>query len=145
MANQTRSEMDSIHIADFLQTQDTGVLALAEADEAYGVPVSFDYEPDRQAVYLRLGFGENSQKERFLEASSRVSFVVYDQTDEGWKSVVVQGTTETVAESSLDATIREALDDIRVPYYRVHAAPATETDFHIVRIDPDSVSGIVEG
>jgi nitroimidazol reductase NimA-like FMN-containing flavoprotein (pyridoxamine 5'-phosphate oxidase superfamily) len=137
--------MDAIDIGEFLESQDTGVLSLARDDDAYAIPVSFDYEPERQAVYMRLGFGQDSRKRRFLDATARVAFVVYDHTDEGWKSVVVQGTVETVAESSLDSTILEALDDVRIPYYRVHAAPAEETDFHILRLNPDSMTGIVEG
>lgn len=144
MSDPPRREMDAIEIAEFLDGQRTGTLALADADDAYAVPVSFDFDAETQHVYMRLGYGPESRKRAFIDAADLVSFVVYDDTAEGWKSVVVQGALETLSETSLDSSIREAVANLDIPYFQIHDRPAGETEFNIVRIDPVKVTGIVE-
>jgi nitroimidazol reductase NimA-like FMN-containing flavoprotein (pyridoxamine 5'-phosphate oxidase superfamily) len=137
--------MDAIEIAEFLETQHTGVLSLADGDDAYSIPVSFDYDEDEAAVYFRFGYGPDSQKRRYLDAVDTASFVVYDRTDGGWQSVVMEGGLERVSESSLDTSIVEAVDELDIPYFRVHHRPAGDMDFNIVRLDATKLTGIVEG
>jgi nitroimidazol reductase NimA-like FMN-containing flavoprotein (pyridoxamine 5'-phosphate oxidase superfamily) len=145
MAERTRREMDAIEISEFLHSQHTGVLSLADGDDAYSIPVSFDYDEDEAAVYFRFGYGPDSQKRRYLDAVDTASFVVYDQTEGGWKSVVMEGGIERVSESSLDSSIREAVDELDIPYFQVHHRPAGDMDFNIVRLDATKLTGIVEG
>lgn len=145
MGNTTRSEMDAVEIADFLDSRSTGTLSLANESDAYAIPVSFDYDVDTRSVYLRLGFGPNSQKRRFLDGTDHVSFVVYDRTDEGWKSVVVEGTTEELSGTALGSAIAESLEDLDIPYVRAHDRSGEQLEFSIVRIDPTSLTGIVAG
>jgi nitroimidazol reductase NimA-like FMN-containing flavoprotein (pyridoxamine 5'-phosphate oxidase superfamily) len=145
MAERTRQEMDAIEIAEFLEGQHTGVLSLADGDDAYSIPVSFDYDADEAAVYFRFGYGADSQKRRYLDTVDTASFVVYEQTDDGWKSVVIEGGLERVSESSLDSSLVEAVGSLDIPYFRVHHRPAGEMDFNIVRLDATKLTGIVEG
>ena len=145
MAERTRRELDAIEIADFLDGQHTGVLSLADGDDAYSIPVSFDYHEGEAAVYFRLGYGADSQKRRYLEAVDTASFVVYDRTEGGWTSVVIEGALERVSESSLDSSIREAVNGLDIPYFQVHHRPAGDMDFNVVRLDATKLTGIVEG
>jgi len=145
MAERTRNEMDAIEIAEFLESQHTGVLSLADGDDAYSIPISFDYDADESAVYFRFGYGADSQKRQYLDTVDTASFVVYDRTDEGWKSVVMEGGLEPVSESSLGSSVVEAVDSLDIPYFRVHHRPAGEMDFNIVRLDATKLTGIVEG
>ena len=103
------------------------------------------FDDDEEAIYFRMGFAPASQKRKYLERTDHVSFVVYADTDDGWKSVVVEGTTETLGPDSLDAAIVEAMQGLDNPYYQVHERPATDVEFRIVRVDPTRMSGIVEG
>lgn len=145
MPGHTATEMDAIEMGEFLDTQQTGVLSLAKDGDGYAIPVSFVYDDGHQDVYLRLGFAPASQKRKYLDATEHVSFVVYDETDEGWKSVVIQGTTEELSSSTLDSSIHEAVNDIEIPFMSVHQRPVTETEFRIVRISVTTINGLVEG
>jgi len=137
--------MDALEIESFLDEYGTGVLALASDDDAYAIPVSYAFDAEEEAIYFRMGFAPGSQKRKYLEDTEHLSFVVYADTDDGWKSVVVEGTAEQLGRGSLDAAMVEAMEGLDIPYYQVHDRPATDVQFAIVRVDPSAMSGIVEG
>lgn len=140
----TATSMDATEIVDFLQSQQTGVLSLADEDDAYGIPVSFAYQPDDQRIYFRLGFAPGSQKQKYLRTTARASFVTHARTDAGWKSVVAAGRLEEVAEGGLDASIVETVKGLHIPYFKVFDRPTGELEFRIVRLDVDSLHGMIE-
>ena len=137
--------MDALEIASFLEAYGTGVLALASENDAYAIPVSYAFDAEEEAIYFRMGFAPGSQKRKYLENTEHLSFVVYADTEDGWKSVVVEGTAEQLGRNSLDAAMVEAMEGLDIPYYQVHERPATDVQFVIVRVDPTRMSGIVEG
>lgn len=94
----SRAEIDT-----FLTNRGTGVLSLAEDDDAYGVPISFGY--DGEALYFVLNrFGEESEKLAYADATEAASFVTYAVEDEHrWRSVVVRGPIERVPEEAIEA------------------------------------------
>lgn len=140
----TATAMDAIEIADFLESQATGVIALGKAGSVYAFPVSYAYNDEEPAVYYRFGFGEDSHKRAYVEEADEVSFVVYDHTDVGWKSVLAEGQLEHVSPSKLDTSVVEAVNALRIPYFEVHRQPAAELEFNIYRLQVDKLSGIVE-
>lgn len=133
--------MDATEIAAFLDERDTGVLSLADGDDAYAIPVSF--AADDGDLYFRLGYAPGSQKRRFVDATDHATFVTYEPTAEGWKSVVAGGRLETLSADSLDTVVQESVRDLDVPYYQVQDRPVDELDQRIVRLDVDRLSGIV--
>lgn len=137
--------MDAIEIAEFLDDQGTGVLSLARDDHGYGIPVAFAYDDAGPAAYVRLGYTEGSTKREYLEAADQVSLVVYDRTDDGWKSVVIRGSPEVLTDTSLDSTVLEAVRTLEIPFVAAFDRPAGEVDFEILRIDATDVTGIVAG
>lgn len=136
--------MDALDIRDFLAARETVVLAIARAGSVYAIPVSFAFTDDGPAVYLRRGYGPDSQKRTFVEAGDEASFVVYDATDAGWQSVVAEGHLEPVSESQLDNTIEEAINGLDIPFFAIHRHPRGELEFTVVRLAVDKLSGIVE-
>ncbi|MFW5937996.1 MAG: pyridoxamine 5'-phosphate oxidase family protein [Halanaeroarchaeum sp.] len=82
--------MTDREIEERLYEAETGVLALARSGEAYAVPVACHY--DGEALFLRLGEHEGSEKMATVETTDRASLVCYEHTppDESW-SVVVRG------------------------------------------------------
>jgi nitroimidazol reductase NimA-like FMN-containing flavoprotein (pyridoxamine 5'-phosphate oxidase superfamily) len=140
----TATAMDAIEIADFLESQATGVIALGKSGSVYAFPVSYAYNDEEPAVYSRFGFGENSQKRASVENADEVSFVVYDHTDVGWKSVLAEGQLEHVSPSKRDTSVVEAVNALRIPYFEVHRRPAAELEFSVHRLQVDKLSGIVE-
>lgn len=139
------TRMDAIEIDAFLETQDTGVLAMAEDDVSYGVPVSYAYDETGPSVYFRLGYGERSEKRRFVETTESASFVVYDDTDDGWKSVIAHGSIEECSETALEAQEIEAVQRLDIPNFTVHDEPTGELEFTIARLDVATMSGIIAG
>jgi len=137
--------MDALEIAEFLDARHVGVLSLADGDDAYSIPLSFDYHQGQSALFFRFGYGPDSQKRRFLETVDSASFVAFEHEDGLWKSVVIEGPVRSVSESNIDTSIVEALDGLDIPYFQVHHRPSGDMDFEIVRLDATKVSGIVEG
>ena len=142
MANATA--MDALEIAEFLGGQGTGVLALRKGGQVYAFPVSFAYHEDGQALYFRFGYATGSQKRGYVEAADTASFVAYDRTPEGWKSVLAEGRLETVSASALDTTVEEAVNHLHIPFFQVHREPSADLEFQIVRLDAEKLSGIAE-
>lgn len=144
MAVATATAMDALAISEFLEAQGTGVLAIAATGRVYAVPVSFAYHEEGPAVYFRFGYGPDSQKRHFVEEADEASFVGYERTAEGWKSVLAEGELEPVSESRLDTTLAEAVNGLHIPYFAVHRRPPDELEFEIVRLDVDKLTGVVE-
>ncbi len=137
--------MDALEIADFLERQQTGVLSLASDDRGYGIPVSFAYEPESQHLYFRLGYTGDSQKKAFVDAADQASFVTYDRVSGGWKSVMAIGPLLEESETTIDSTVAEAVREVEIPYFSVHDRSSGDIEFHTTRLEPDSLTGIVEG
>lgn len=141
----TARSMDAVEIADFLESQDTGVLGLAMEDNAYAIPLSYTYDDNAAAVLFRLGYGPDSQKREYVAASDTVSFVVYTEPEEAWKSVMVQGTLTELSSSSLDASIVESVRSLDIPFYQVHDRAFADLDVSIVELSINHLHGIVGG
>jgi hypothetical protein len=105
--------MDRAEIEAFLRERGTGTLSLADAGEAYGIPVSFGYDGDRLYFYL-IRFGEESTKLDFAATTTRATFSTYSFVDgNDWRSVVVRGPIEEVPEDRLDAAEAAMSDNAR--------------------------------
>jgi len=140
--NDTRAvAMDAAEIAEFLEKRGVGVLSLARSDDAYGIPVSFAYDPDGSDVYFRLGYTAESQKREFVDASEHASFTVFAETPEGWKSVVAEGRLEEVAATSLDSNVAEAVQRLDIPFVTIFDRPAEKLEFKLTRLSLDKLSG----
>lgn len=135
-------EMDDAEIATFLGREGTGVLSLAKASEAYSIPVSYGYDDDSgPRFYLRLGFAPDSEKRAFLRETTRVALVVYDETAEGWRSVVARGPLEEVPETAIDADIVRGLQKADIPLVSIFDRPMQELEFTLHRLVPDELTG----
>jgi nitroimidazol reductase NimA-like FMN-containing flavoprotein (pyridoxamine 5'-phosphate oxidase superfamily) len=145
MVNDSVTRLDALEIASFLDGKQTGVLSMAAGDKGYGIPVSFAFDEDEHDMYFRLGYAEESQKRRFVDAAEQVTFVVYEETADGWTSVLALGELEEVSTENLDSTVVQVVRDLDIPYFAVHAEPSSDMTFSIVRLDVTELSGIVEG
>jgi nitroimidazol reductase NimA-like FMN-containing flavoprotein (pyridoxamine 5'-phosphate oxidase superfamily) len=98
--NKVGAAMSDAEIDAFLREQGTGVLSLADGDEAYAVPVSFGYDEGR-VLFGFYTFGTESQKRVYSEATERACLTVYDATDRtDWTSVLAFG---PITELDMDA------------------------------------------
>lgn len=136
--------MDALEIADFLSARKTGVLALGKENRGYGLPVSFTYDEAGPDLYFRFAFGSTSRKREFVDACEDASFVVYENTEDGWQSVIARGPLVEEAGTNVDSAIVESVRSLDIPYFSVHSLPAKELEFAIFRMDIEDLSGIVE-
>jgi nitroimidazol reductase NimA-like FMN-containing flavoprotein (pyridoxamine 5'-phosphate oxidase superfamily) len=131
--------MDREAIDELLGTGGVGVMALARESDPYAIPVSYGY--DAGEVYLRLGFGEESEKKRYLERSERAALVVTTEGDRGWESVVVRGPLSAIPEASIDGTVVEAIRSIDIPFFTIYEESPRELEYQLYRLRPDEVTG----
>ena len=137
--------MDAVEIEAFLGEREAGVLALADGDHGYGIPVSFAYDGDRAAFHFRFGYAADSQKRRFVDATTTATFVVYDRTDGDWASVVAEGTLTALSSGAVDSAVEEAVRNLEIPFFEVHAGEASDLEFDVVRLEASKLTGIREG
>ncbi|SFG44151.1 hypothetical protein SAMN04488063_2059 [Halopelagius inordinatus] len=137
---------DSISLArdevdEFLGDGGTGVLALADENESYAIPVSYGYDPTGPHLYVRLGYAPESEKRDFVERTETASLVVDRDTPDGWTSVVGRGRLEEVTEVSLDSTIARAIRRVNIPFVTIYDRPARELEFQLYRLVPEELTG----
>jgi hypothetical protein len=83
--------MTDAEVDAFLTEQGTGVLALADTDSAYAIPISFGYETGR-AVFAYWQFGPESVKRDYTETTEQACLTVYDvASEQEWQSVIARG------------------------------------------------------
>lgn len=119
-----------------LREAKAGVLALARDGDAYAIPVACHY--DGEAVVLRLGEHEGSEKMAYLETTDRASLVLYGYTppDESW-SVVVRGPIARLDDREDPASPGA---DAFLPI-RIFGEPVDEVEEVLYELETESVTG----
>jgi len=93
----SRDEIDA-----FLAEQGTGVLALADGDDAYAVPISFGYT-DGRLYFAFFRFADEPRKEAYAAATKRACLAVYEaESTFRWRSVLAMGPIEPVGPDRWD-------------------------------------------
>ncbi len=103
--------MDRDEIDTFLAEQGYGVLSLADAGTAYGVPVSFGYDGGSIVYLYLIRFGDSSRKLDFADATETGCLVTFDvESRFRWRSVIVTGTFHELPEDEVEH-MEEIMDD----------------------------------
>ncbi|QWC18865.1 pyridoxamine 5'-phosphate oxidase family protein [Halorubrum sp. 2020YC2] len=107
------SGMSESEVDSRLRGGEHGVLGLANADDAYAVPLSYHYDGDR--LLLRVsGHDGDGEKGRFLETTDTATFVCYEASaDESW-SVHVRGPVRRWERTVDEATLNEWFQPFRL-------------------------------
>jgi|AntDeeMetagen192_2_1112575.scaffolds.fasta_scaffold00993_3 hypothetical protein len=84
------SGMTEADIGEHLRAGEHGVLGLADGNDSYAVPLSYHYDGNR--LLLRVSeHDDDSEKDRFIDATETATFVCYEgSATESW-SVQVRG------------------------------------------------------
>lgn len=135
--------MDRETVERRLHEAGTGVLSLADGDEAYAIPVAYHYEDG--AVFFRLGEVPDAEKLAYLDATATATLVVYsaDPTEEAraldsW-SILVRGPIREVPRDDPHydaAAINEEFAPIRV-----FDEDVDELELTLWALEPESVTG----
>lgn len=126
--------MDTAELEDYLRTGSHGVLALADGDDAYAVPLSYHYDGDR--LLLRVSTHDDDEKRRYLETTETATFVCFaTDADESW-SIHIRG---PVTERS--ATVDEATLNEWFPPFRLFDEAVEDVAFTLYELGIESVVG----
>ncbi|QLG61172.1 pyridoxamine 5'-phosphate oxidase family protein [Halorarum salinum] len=125
--------MDEAEVEAALGDAGTAVLALADGDRAYAVPVSYA-RADGDLV-VRLTDDGDATKLAFLDATEEVVVLVYDDDPkEGW-SVQIRGRLVRLEESAA-RRVRDRFDP-----FRVFDEDLVDLDVRLYRVDPTARAG----
>ncbi|WP_255190954.1 pyridoxamine 5'-phosphate oxidase family protein [Natronobeatus ordinarius] len=129
---------------DFLGDGGTGILSFSTpGDEPpITVPVSYGYFADAERFYFRLAITDESEKASVVDRP--VSFVTFEETDEGWKSVVATGSLEEVDELPYESAVVQGLWAVQMPRVDIFERPRDEVPFVDFCLDPDNLTGRTE-
>lgn len=137
-------EMDADERDAFLGTGGTGVISVprSDGDPPHSVPVSYGYDPSESVFYFRLAVGSDSDKQD--AADSSVTFVVYGQQEDTWRSVVVTGQLVETSEASVATESLEGLQQVHIPLVDIFGRPIKDVPFGFYRLDPDEMTARTE-
>jgi len=143
MASEPAVHMTEAELADFLDAAGTGVLSLAADDTPYSIPVSYGFESDDRRFYLRLGFGPDSEKTRFVDDAEdpTARLVVYDRVDDEWHSAVAEGPLTEVDDDEIDLSVVRTLRRAALPVRAAFDVPGDEVEFRMYALDPTTLTG----
>jgi len=126
--------MDRGEIDERLRSGRHGVVALADGDEAYAVPLSYHYDGER--LLVRVSDDGDAEKVRFLDRTERATFVRYEGTaDDSW-SVHVRGPIRPWDGDADDATLNEWF-----PPFRLFDEAVEDVEMTVYELVMESVVG----
>lgn len=129
---------------EFLGTGGTGVLSFDTSDDKppYSRPVSYGYDAETGKFYFRLAVGpEDAGKRDLIDEDRDISFVTYDETERGWRSVIATGRLEEITKSALDPAVAGAMQRVKIPFVDVYDSHPLTLEFRFFRLTPDEVTG----
>jgi len=132
----TGAETDAL-----LERHETGVLALARDDEPYAVPISYGYDPDSRRFCMRLVSTPDGEKHRFLTETPKVRFVVYEEGETTYRSVVATGRLEALSQADLTPAHVERFGTAQRPLFEMWDETKEELDIQLYELAPDELSG----
>jgi nitroimidazol reductase NimA-like FMN-containing flavoprotein (pyridoxamine 5'-phosphate oxidase superfamily) len=132
----SREETDAL-----LGSHETGVLSLARGGDPYAIPISYGYDPTAGRFYLRLVSTPRSEKRRFLASSPRSRLVVYEETDDVYRSVVATGILDEIPRDDLTVEAIEQYGEAKRPLFEIWGEAKPDLDVRLYRLDPDEISG----
>lgn len=126
--------LDDDEVTGRLASADHCVLALADGDDSYAIPVSAHYRDGR--VLVRLSDHDDATKFDYLDATETATLVFYDVDEDGdsW-SVLLRGElseTETPDEATLDEWFGP---------FHLFDEGVTEVTFRVFELDADGAVG----
>jgi nitroimidazol reductase NimA-like FMN-containing flavoprotein (pyridoxamine 5'-phosphate oxidase superfamily) len=133
--------LDREERATLLGTGGTGVISLSTEDDAppHSIPVSYGFDPAEETFYFRLAVGFESGKTDLLDRG--VAFVVYEQANERWQSIVARGDLEQIEGENIGTEALAGLGRSHIPLFGIFDRPTREVEFAIYRLIPDQLSG----
>lgn len=88
-----------------------------------------------------MGFTPDSEKHRFVSDDADARFVVYEQSQDNWQSIIAIGVLHEITPEEIDNQIVRNLAHAEPPLYSFWEAPVDTVEFRIFELDVTSLSG----
>lgn len=136
MSDTETTAMDVEERDAFLGNGGTGVISFASpaGESPHSVPVSYGYDSSAATFYFRLAVGAESEKGD--AAGRHVTFVVYGQHDDDWRSVVAKGQLEETTEPAIATESLQGLQQVHIPLVDIFGRPTRDVPFEFYRLVP---------
>ena len=141
MPTNSEVEMTPAEVDAHLSRHETGVLALARDDAPYAIPISYGYDADDRALYLRLVSTPDSEKREFLASTPQARIVVYEDEHDEYASVVGVGTLERVDLDELTPETIAQYGETQRPLFEIWADDKPDLDIDLYRFTPETLTG----
>ncbi len=126
----TESETD-----EFLREGDHGVLALADGNDAYAVPLNYHY--DGEVLLLRVSeHNSESEKLRYLKTTNSALFLCYEVTSTGSWSIQIRGAIQRWQGEIDETTLNKWF-----PPFHVFDESVNNVEFSLYKLEMDEVTG----
>lgn len=126
--------MEDAEVERRLRETGHGVLALADGDDAYAVPLNYHYDGER--LLVRMSEEPDSEKIARARTTEVATFVVYGlDGDDSW-SVLVRGPLARLETEFDDAEVNELY-----PPFRLFDEAVDEVEMATYELRPTSVTG----
>ncbi|EMA31086.1 pyridoxamine 5'-phosphate oxidase family protein [Halobiforma nitratireducens] len=141
MAIDQETEMTDAEIDDFLSRHETGILSLARDNDPYAIPISYGYDEENQEFYMRLVSTPESEKREFLDSTPDSRLVIYDESQETYRSVIAKGTLENIPPAELTPDQIAQYGDAKRPLFEIWAQSKNELNIELYRLAPETLEG----
>jgi len=136
-----QTEMTPAETDAFLGRHETGVLALARADDPYAVPISYGYDVENRRFFIRLVSNPESEKRAFLASTPDARLVVYEEDGDTYRSVVAVGHLAEIDPGDLTVEHVEQYGRTKRPLFEIWGEAKPDLDIQLYELDPDELSG----
>ncbi|USZ67219.1 pyridoxamine 5'-phosphate oxidase family protein [Halorussus salilacus] len=130
--------MSEERVDQYLRNHGHGVLALADDNDSYAVPLDYYYDGSR--LFLRVSTKPDSEKVAFAETTETATFVVYDVDEDTTWSILVRGAVRRLSEAEQQEFTDTVINETFSPF-RLFDEDVEEVTMTIYELDPERITG----
>lgn len=126
-------------LTERIETTGHGVLSLANANDAYAIPLNYYYTGSR--MYLRMSDEPDSMKITYADTTTTATFVIYDydSPDDSW-SVLIRGELTSLDPDTQDHFTPAEMNEY-FPPFRLFDEDVGEVTMKLYELHPDAITG----
>ena len=131
--------IDEEEISRLLKERGHGVLALARDEDAYAVPVNYQYDGSR--LLVQVSDEPESTKVAYAESTETATFIVYEMDEAGnsW-SVMIRGEIRPLSAEE-QARFTDTEINEQFPPFRLFDEAVPEVEMLIYELNPHEITG----
>lgn len=130
--------MSEEEVDQHLRKHSHGVLALADDNDSYAVPLNYYYDESR--LFLRVSTKLDSEKVAFAETTETATFVVYNVDEDTTWSILIRGAIRQLPETE-QQEFTDTVINAEFSPFRLFDEAVEEVTMTIYELEPDQITG----